>query len=234
VIRAAAAAATAAADSAAAATEASADSGSASADAAHTVADSAEAGPSASKAHANIFESDSGGKAEKRKHAQGAARKRSGPLHAPGTYVYDEVEAACSDGQYTCGAVLMPAGHALENTIYCNVALTCAAPLESTLYGLSASALKQPLVDFSKSSCSICGVEQLSDAARKDQGCNGDKVKSWTAYPLCGSCAARGFKPTPVRKTESQSARAAREKKRKRAAPVRRAEAEEGIVSDSD
>jgi hypothetical protein len=61
-IRAGAAAATAAADSAAAATEDSADSGSASADAAQTVADNDEAGPSTSKAHANIFESDSVGK----------------------------------------------------------------------------------------------------------------------------------------------------------------------------
>jgi hypothetical protein len=73
-----------------------------------------------------------------------------------------------------------------------------------------------------------------ADGISLDQGCNGDQVKSWTAYPLCGSCAAQGFKPAPVRKTEAQSTRAAREKKRKRAAPVRRADTEEGIVCDSD
>jgi hypothetical protein len=103
-------AATTATDSAAAVTESSADSGSASVDAVQAVADSAEAGPSTSKTHDSIFESATEGKVEKRKRSQTAARKRSGPLHAPGTYVYDEVEAACSDGQYTCGSVLMPAG----------------------------------------------------------------------------------------------------------------------------
>jgi hypothetical protein len=36
-------------------------------------------------------------------------------------------QAACDSGLYTCGAVLMPAGHALDPTTYCNAVLTCAA-----------------------------------------------------------------------------------------------------------
>jgi hypothetical protein len=42
--------------------------------------------------------------------------------HGPGTYVCDEVQAACDSGLYTCVAVLMPAGHALDPATYCNVA----------------------------------------------------------------------------------------------------------------
>jgi hypothetical protein len=83
--------------------------------------------------------------------------------HGPGAYVYDVVQAAYDSGLYTCGAVLMPAGHALDPATYCNAALTCAAPVESTLYNMSASAMSQPLVIFSKGLSSICSIEQVSD-----------------------------------------------------------------------
>jgi hypothetical protein len=90
--------------------------------------------------------------------------------HGPGTSVYGEVQAACDSGLYTCGAVLMPAGHALDPATYCNVALTCAAPVESILYNMSASAMNQPLVHFSKGLCSVCGIEQVSDQELKGAG----------------------------------------------------------------
>jgi hypothetical protein len=97
--------------------------------------------------------------------------------HGPGTYVYGEVQAAGDSGLYTCGAVLTPAGHALDPAIYWNVALTCVAPVESTLYNMSASAMKQPLVQFSKGLCSICGIELVSDEELREQGCSGHRAK---------------------------------------------------------
>jgi hypothetical protein len=91
----------------------------------------------------------------RRKHSSACARAAQ---HAPGSYVYDEVEAACKSGQYSCRAVLMPSGHIIEDQVYCNN-----APLEMMLYGISKSNMNQPLVHFNKSLCSICGVEQISD-----------------------------------------------------------------------
>jgi hypothetical protein len=90
------------------------------------------------------------GGASKRKRGSPRVAKRGRPAgnagrasaHGPGTYVYDEVQAACDSALYTCGALLTPAGHALNPAIYCNVALTCVAPVESTLYNMSASAMK--------------------------------------------------------------------------------------------
>jgi hypothetical protein len=47
-----------------------------------------------------------------RKHAHSCMlamdRAKKCLLHGPGAFVYDEVEAACESGQYSCGAVLMP------------------------------------------------------------------------------------------------------------------------------
>jgi hypothetical protein len=117
------------------------------------------------------------------------------------------VQAACDSGLYTCGAVLTPAGHALDPAIYCNVALPCAVLVESTLYNTSASAMRQPLVELSKGLCSICGIEQVSDEELKEQGCSGNPAKKWAACPLCVGCAAQGFEASSVRKTRIQSKR---------------------------
>jgi hypothetical protein len=62
------------------------------------------------------------GGANKHKRGRPPLAKRACPAgnagrasaHRPGTYVYDEVQAACDSGLYTCGTVLMPAGHALD------------------------------------------------------------------------------------------------------------------------
>jgi hypothetical protein len=149
------------------------------------------------------------GGASKRKHGRPPLAKGACPAgnaglasaHGPGTYVYDEVQAACDIGLYTCGAVLMLAGHALDPATYCNVALTCAAPVESILYNMGASAMNQPLVHFSRGLCSVYGIEQVSDEELKEQGCSGNLAKKWGGCPLCVGCAAQGFKPSSVRKT---------------------------------
>jgi hypothetical protein len=161
--------------------------------------------------HANAgADADSRGHAGKRMRPCVAKRGRpSGQAgrasaHGPGTYVYDEVQAACDSTLYTFGAVLMPVGHALDPVVYCNVALTCAAPVESTLYSMSASAMNQPLVVFSKGLCSICGIEQVSDEGLEEQGCSGRRANKWTVCPLCVGCAAQGFKASTVRKTREQ------------------------------
>jgi hypothetical protein len=155
------------------------------------------------------------GGANKRKRGRPPLAKRACPAgnawrasaHGPGTSVYDEVQAACDSGLYTCGAVLMPAGHALDPATYCNVALTCAAPVESILYNMGASAMNQPLVHFSKGLCSVCGIEQVSDEELKEQGCSGNHAKKWAACPLCVGCAELGFKASSVRTTRMQSKR---------------------------
>jgi hypothetical protein len=124
-------------------------------------------------------------------------------------------------GLHTCGAVRMLAGHALDPAT-CNVALTCAAPVESTLDNMSASAMSQPLVNFSTSLCSICGIEQVSDEELKEQGCSGNHAKKWAACPLCVGCAVQGFKARSVRKTRFQSKRIVRGQERARAVPAPR------------
>jgi hypothetical protein len=154
----------------------------------------------------------------KRGRPSGQAGRAS--AHGPGTYVYDEVQAACDSTLYTCGAVLMPVGHALDPVVYCNVALTCAAPVEGTSYSMSASAMNEPLVVFSKG---LCSIEQVSDEGLEEQGCSGSRAKKWTVCPLCVGCAAQGFKASSVRKTREQSTWAVRAQKRARAVQAARA-----------
>jgi hypothetical protein len=172
------------------------------------------------------------GGASNRKRGRPSVAKRARPAgkagrasaHGPGTYVYSVVQEACDSGLYTCGAVLMPAGHALDPATYCNAALTCAAPVESTLYNMSGSAMSQPLVNFSKGMCSICGIEHLSDKELKEHayGCSGNHAKKWAACPLCVGCAVQGFKASSVRKTRIQSKRIVRGQKLARAVPAPR------------
>jgi hypothetical protein len=170
------------------------------------------------------------GGANQRKRGRPPLAKRACPagnvgrasVHGPGTSVYDEVQAACDSGLYTWGAVLMPAGHALDPATYCNVALTCAAPVESILYNMGASAMNQPLLHFSKGLCSVCGIEQVSGEELKEQGCSGNDAKKWAACPLCVGCAAQGFKASSVRKTRMQSKRVVRGQERAHAVPAPR------------
>jgi hypothetical protein len=179
--------------------------------------------------------------ASKRKRGRPRVAKRARPAgkagrasaHGPGTYVHDEVQAACESGLYTCGAVLMPAGHSLDPATYCNAALTCAAPVESTLYNMSASAMNEPLVRFSKGLCSMCGIEQVSDEDLKEQGCGGNHTAKWAACPLCVECAAHGFKASSMRKTRTQSKRIVRGEKRARAVPAPRPAAAQGASEAS-
>ena len=112
----------------------------------------------------------------------------------------------------------MPVGHVLESDVCCNEPLTCAAPSESTLYGMSGSALNLPLVEFSKGLCCICGVVELAAEARKEQKCSGNVMKHWDACPLCATCAGQGFAAVAVRKTKAQSKRKVRGQKRARTA----------------
>jgi hypothetical protein len=161
------------------------------------------------------------GGASKRKRGRPCTAKGARPegkagrasAHEPVSYVYDEVQAACDSGLCTCGAVLMSAGRALDPATYCNVALTCAAPVESTLYNMSASAMSQPLVNFSKGLCSICGIEQVWDEELKQHSCSSDHAKKWAVCPLCVGCAAQGFKASSVRKSRVQSKRIVRGQK---------------------
>ena len=148
----------------------------------------------------------------------------------PGKFVYDELGEDCGNDQYTCGAVLLSDGHMLAADFYCNSLLTCAAPVESTLYNLSSSALKQPFVNFQKSTCCICGVVYFSNAHCRDQGCPGTTVKQWRAFPLCGGCTDKGFKPLTVSSTKGQSAQ--RACGQKRSLPAKAADPDEFALTD--
>ena len=165
-------------------------------------------------------------------------RKQSRAFGA-GKFVYAELGEACGNDQYTFGAVLLSDGHMLAADFYCNAHLTCAAPVKSTLYNLSSSALKQPFVNFQKSTCCICGVAQLSNSHCRDQGCTGGTVKQWRTYPLCSGCADKGFKPLSVSSTKGQSAQRARGQKRSLPAgaevdPAKFALTDKGEENDSD
>ena len=148
----------------------------------------------------------------------------------PGKFVYDELGEAYGKDQYTCGAVLSSDWHMLAADFYSNALLTCAAPVESTLYNLSSSALKQPFVNFQKSTCCICGVVYFSNAHCRDQGCPGTTVKQWRAFPLCGGCTDKGFKPLTVSSTKGQSAQ--RACGQKRSLPAKAADPDEFALTD--
>lgn len=135
-----------------------------------------------------------------------------------GTYVWDEVSQACTNDQYTCGSRLMPVGHSLEFAVYCSESLTCDTHLERTLYSCTASVLRAELVDFDKSLCSVCGLEQLTKQQRKQQGCSGDAVAKWSCFPVCEDCSAQGAVPAMVRKSKVAASSAVRNAKRKAAA----------------
>jgi ribosomal protein L37E len=77
--------------------------------------------------------------------------------------------------------------------------------------------MSQPLVNFSKGLCSICGFEQVLGEDLKEQGCSGNHAMKWAACPLCVGCAAQGFKASSVRKTRIQSKRIVRGQKLARA-----------------
>jgi hypothetical protein len=101
-----------------------------------------------------------------------------------------------------------------------NVAQTCAALVETTLYGMSKSAINLPLIQFNRGLCSVCGVNQVPDDMLKQQGCGGNTAKSWIVYPLCEACAMQGVETTSVRQTKAQGKRSARSKKRAWPAPA--------------
>jgi hypothetical protein len=130
----------------------------------------------------------------------------------------------CADASWVCP----------RHCYLLHVALTCAAPVVSTLYNMSASAMSQPLVNFIKGLCSICGNEQVSDEELKEQGCSGNHTKKWAACPLCVGCAAQGFKASSVRETRIQSKKIVRGQKRAHAVPAPRpAAAHKGVSKAS-
>jgi hypothetical protein len=86
---------------------------------------------------------------------------------------------------------------------YCIVALTCTAPVETSLFGQRMSAIKLPLLQFHKGLYSVCGVEQVPE----HQGCSGNTVKNWSVSALCYACAVRGFEATSVRRTKLRAIR---------------------------
>jgi hypothetical protein len=101
-------------------------------------------------------------------------------------------------------------GHIVASEACCNVALTCAAPVEPTLYRMSKSAISLPLAQLNKGLCSVCSVEQVLDGVLKQQGGRVNTAKGWSVYPLCQACALRGVEAESVHQTKAQSKRSVR------------------------
>jgi hypothetical protein len=106
-------------------------------------------------------------------------------------YVCSQLDIVTNDDcVYACGASLFPAEHTLSKWLFCNTQLSCARPIETTLYSISPSTAK--VIDFDKNICSACGRESVPNAVCKEQGCLRGAPRHWSMFPLCQSCAAGG------------------------------------------
>jgi hypothetical protein len=57
-------------------------------------------------------------------------------------FVAEQLDIACDDdNQYVCGSQLFPAGHKLNEAVYCNHSLTCSSLVEAKLYNANSSTL---------------------------------------------------------------------------------------------
>jgi hypothetical protein len=59
-------------------------------------------------------------------------------------FAAEQLDIACDDdNQYVCGSQLFPAGHKLDEAVYCNHSLTCSSLVESNLYKANSSTLNK-------------------------------------------------------------------------------------------
>jgi hypothetical protein len=54
----------------------------------------------------------------------------------------EQLAITCDDDhQYVCGSRLFPAGHKLDEAVYCNYSLTCSSLMDSNLYNANSCAM---------------------------------------------------------------------------------------------
>jgi hypothetical protein len=91
----------------------------------------------------------------------------------PKRFTAGQLDMACDDdNQYVCGSQLFPAGHKLDEAVYCNHSLTCSLLMESNLYKANASPLNKLADSFAVSLCCSCGIEHLAPERSEQLGCN--------------------------------------------------------------
>jgi hypothetical protein len=116
-------------------------------------------------------------------------------------FAEEQLAIACDDdNQYVCGSQLFPAGHKLEEAMYCNHSLTCSSLVEANLYNANASTRSKLADSFAVSLCSSCGIEHLAPDRSEQLGCNQTvRTSAWQFWPLCSICSGHGVVP-PQRK----------------------------------
>jgi hypothetical protein len=126
-------------------------------------------------------------------------------------FAEEQLAIACdNDSQYVCGSQLFPAGHKLEEAVYCNHSLTCSSLVEANLYNANASTLSKLADSFAVSLCSSCGIEHLAPDRSEQLGCNQTvRTSAWQCWPLCSICSGHGVVP-PQRKCRGTPAAAKR------------------------
>jgi hypothetical protein len=126
-------------------------------------------------------------------------------------FAEEQLAIACdNDNQYVCGSQLFPAGHKLEEAVYCNHSLTCSSLVEANLYNANASTLSKLADSFAVSLCSSCGIEHLAPDRSEQLGCNQTvQLSAWQCWPLCSICSGHGVVP-PQRKCGGTPAAAKR------------------------
>lgn len=140
------------------------------------------------------------------------------PEDTSATYVQEQLDIVRNDDcVYVCGSALFPAEHSLCKWVTCNTALSCAEPMETTLYSIGTTVAVK--LGWGKNMCSACGTDTVDSERRKEQGCLRGAPRDWTAYPLCERCEAAGLPPAMHKPTRLRAVRAARSQKRKRAEP---------------
>jgi hypothetical protein len=85
----------------------------------------------------------------------------------------EQLDFACNDdNEYGCGSQLFPAGHKLDEEVYCNHSLTCSSLVESNLYKANSSTLNKLADSFAVPLYSSCGIEHLAPERSEQLGCN--------------------------------------------------------------
>jgi hypothetical protein len=104
---------------------------------------------------------------------------------------------ACDgDNQSVCESQLFPAGHKLDEAVFCNQSLTCSSLMESNLYNANSSTLNKLADSFAVSWCSSCRIEHLAPERSEQLGCNQIVQSSaWQCCPLCSICSVEGLVP---------------------------------------
>jgi hypothetical protein len=112
-------------------------------------------------------------------------------------FAAEQLVIACDDdNQFVCGSQLFPAGHKLDEAVYCNHSLTCSSLMESNLYKANSSTLNKLVDSFSVLLCSSCGIEHLAPERSEQLSCNQTlQTTARQCWTQCSICSDKGLMP---------------------------------------